>query len=55
MLDKLHAIKARWIEIGNEMNEPSAMSDMKKYIKLSKDYKELEPIVQAYDIYKVIS
>lgn len=52
MLDKLHAIKARWIEIGNEMNEPSAMSDMKKYIKLSKDYKELEPIVQAYDIYK---
>lgn len=52
MLDKLHAIKERWIEIGNEMNEPSAMSDMKKYIKLSKDYKELEPIVQAYDIYK---
>lgn len=52
MLDKLHAIKERWIEIGNEMNEPSAMSNMKKYIKLSKDYKELEPIVQAYDIYK---
>jgi peptide chain release factor 1 len=52
MLDKLQAIKERWEEIGNEMNEPSAMSDMKKYIKLSKDYKELEPIVQAYNIYK---
>lgn len=52
MLDKLHAIKDRWIAIGNEMNEPSAMSDMKKYIKLSKDYKELQPIVEAYDIYK---
>lgn len=52
MLDKLHAIKVRWEAIGNEMNDPSAMSDMKKYIKLSKDYKELEPIVQAYEIYK---
>ncbi len=52
MLDKLHAIKDRWIEIGNEMNEPSAMSNMKKYIKLSKDYKELQPIVEAYEVYK---
>ena len=52
MLDKLEAIKVRWEAIGNEMNDPSAMSDMKKYIKLSKDYKELEPIVKAYEIYK---
>lgn len=52
MLDKLQAIKERWEAIGNEMNDPSAMSDMKKYIKLNKDYKELEPIVQAYEVYK---
>lgn len=52
MLDKLQAIKERWISIGEEMNDPSAMSDMKKYIKLNKDYKELEPIVTEYEIYK---
>jgi len=52
MLKKLQAIKERWISIGKEMNEPSAMSDMKKYIKLNKDYKELESIVKEYEIYK---
>ena len=54
MLDKLQAIKVRWESIREEMNDPSAMSDMKKYIKLSKDYKELEPIVKSYEIYKNI-
>jgi len=52
MLDKLKAIKNRWENIGKEMNDPNVMSDMKKYIKLNKDYKELEPIVQAYEVYK---
>ena len=54
MLDKLEAIKVRWENIGNEMNDPSAMQDMKKYIKLNKDYKELEPIVKAYEEYKLV-
>ena len=54
MLDKLEAIKVRWEGIGNEMNDPSAMQDMKKYIKLNKDYKELEPIVKAYEEYKLV-
>jgi peptide chain release factor 1 len=33
------------------MSEPSAMADMKKFVQLNKDYKELEPIVKAYDEY----
>ncbi len=52
MLDKLQAIKVRWESIREEMNDPAAMADMKKYIKLNKDYKELEPIVDAYEVYK---
>lgn len=52
MLDKLEAIKLRWESILNEMNNPSIISDMKKYIKLNKDFKELEPIVKAYKLYK---
>lgn len=33
------------------MSDPDAMSDMKKYIKLNKDYKDLQPIVDAYKEY----
>ncbi|MDP4281128.1 MAG: peptide chain release factor 1 [Bacteroidota bacterium] len=54
MLDKLEAIKLKFEEIQNEMNDPSVMSDMKHFIKLSKDYKELLPIMEAYDKYRTI-
>ncbi len=52
MLKKLEAIHKRFLEIEEEMNNPSVMSDMKKYIKLSKDYKELQRIIKAYFEYK---
>ena len=52
MIDKLKAIYQRFNEIGEQMNEPSVMSDMKKFIKLNKDYKELQPIVEPYKEYK---
>ena len=52
MLDKLEAIYKRFIEIGEKMNEPDVMSDMKNFIKLNKDYKDLQPIVEAYKEYK---
>jgi peptide chain release factor 1 len=54
MLDKLEAIYKRWEEIGRQIAEPEVMSDMKRYIKLSKDYKELQPIVDAYKEYKLV-
>jgi len=48
ILDKLEAIKNRYEEIATQMNDPSVMNDMKRYVKLNKDYKELEPVVTAY-------
>ena len=27
------------------MSDPAVMSDMKKFVKLNKDYKDLEPVV----------
>jgi peptide chain release factor 1 len=54
MLDKLEAIKVRYEDIQIQMNEPSVMSDMKNYIKLNKDYKELQPIMEAFEVYKTI-
>jgi peptide chain release factor 1 len=52
MLEKLEAIFKRYQEIEEKMNDPSVVADMKKFIKLNKDYKELQPIVSAYKEYK---
>ena len=52
MLDKLEAIKERFEEVGRLMVEPDAMSDMKHFSKLSKEYKDLERLVSKYDGYR---
>ena len=54
ILDKLEVVKNRWEEISEQMNDPEVISDMKRYVKLNKDYKELEPLVTAYKEYKTI-
>jgi peptide chain release factor 1 len=54
LLKKLEAIHQRFLEIGEEMNKPDVLGDMKRYIKLGKDYKELEPIIAAYKKYALV-
>jgi peptide chain release factor 1 len=54
MLDKLQALKDRFIEVGQLIIQPEAMSDMSKYTKLNKEYKDLEKIVTLYDEYKLV-
>ena len=34
------------------MNDPQVTADMKRFVKLSKDYKDLQPVVDAYYEYK---
>ncbi len=55
MLDKLEAIYNRYLGIEQQINDPAVMSDMKNYIRLSKDYKELQPVVAAYKQYKLLT
>ncbi len=54
MLDKLRAIKDRWKEVENELANPDTISDMKRFAKLNKEYKDLGKIVDQYHIYKNI-
>lgn len=54
MLDKLEAIYTRYKEIEEQMNDPQVTADMKRYVKLSKDYKDLQPVVKAYHEYKAL-
>ena len=51
MIDKLETLKARFEEVGQLLVQPDAMTDMKHYSKLNKEYKDLEKIVTVYDEY----
>ena len=56
MIDNLEDIKSRFEEVGQLLIQPDVMSDMSNYSKLSKEYKDLEKIVQKYNAYsKVLS
>ena len=51
-LDRLTGIKIRFEEVGQMITDPEIISDMKRYIQLNKEYKNLEPIVKAYNEFK---
>ena len=52
MIDKLEAIKVRFEDVSKLIVEPDVIADMKKYVKLNKEYKDLESIVSVYNEYK---
>lgn len=54
MLDKLHIIFERYEEVGRMITDPEIIADMQRYVKLNKEYKDLEPIVEAYKRYKSV-
>ncbi|MEO1219113.1 MAG: peptide chain release factor 1 [Bacteroidota bacterium] len=51
MLDKLEAIKNRYLEVGELLAQASVMADIKQYTALSKEYKDLTRVVEVYDQY----
>lgn len=52
LLDKLEAINSRFKEVAQQITDPDVISDMKRYIQLNKEYKDLEEIVEVYHEYK---
>lgn len=52
LLDKLEGLKEKYADIARQIADPETMADMKRYVQLNKDYKELEPIIAAGDKYK---
>ena len=51
MLDKLEGIKARFEELGVALSNPEIVNDNKKYKQLSKEYRNLEKIVNVRNEY----
>ena len=54
ILRKLEGVKTRFQEVSRQISESGITSDMKRFIKLNKEYKDLEPVVEAYEQYKNI-
>jgi peptide chain release factor 1 len=54
ILERLEGVKARFVEVGELLTQPDILSDMDRYVKLSKEYKDLQPIIEAYEKYKLI-
>ncbi|MFT6982452.1 MAG: peptide chain release factor 1 [Crocinitomicaceae bacterium] len=52
LLQKLEAINYRFIEVGTLIVDPDIIVDMKRYVKLTKEYKDLEELVKVYKKYK---
>lgn len=52
LLNKLQAIEYRFIEVSNLIVDPAIIADMQRYVKLNKEYKDLEEIVTVYKTYK---
>ena len=52
LLQKLEAIHIRFVEVGKLIVDPEIIGDMKRYVKLNKEYKDLEEIDQVYKKYK---
>ena len=52
MLDKLRIVKQRYDEVSDLIIQPDIIMDQKRYVKLSKEYKDLGDVVKRGDEYQ---
>ncbi len=53
ILNRLDGLKMKFEEIGQQMTDPEVICDMKKFVPLNKEYKELKPIVETSDKFRI--
>lgn len=54
LIEKLDLLVIRFEEIGKLITDPTVIADMKRFVKLNKEYRELEDIAKARDSYQII-
>ncbi len=52
LLTKLDHIKERWQQVELKLSDPEVISDMKRFVKLNKEYSDLGEIVKVYEKYR---
>ena len=51
MQDKLDALQQRFHEVNDLIIQPDIIADQKRYVKLTREYKDLKPLVEAREKY----
>ena len=54
MIEKLKLVENRFVELGELIIQPDIMSDQKKYIQISKEYKDIKKIIDKGQVYKTL-
>lgn len=54
MLDKLQAIREKYVYLEEQLSDPGIVADMEKSKKVNKEYKKLQPIIQAATKYEKV-
>ena len=54
ILDKLEGLASRFEEVSTLITDPAVISDMKRFVKLNKEYHDLEKILSAQQRYKTL-
>ena len=52
ILSRLEGVRQRFEEVGQLITDPAIIADMKRYVKLNQEYKQLEPVVEAMNTYR---
>lgn len=52
MVAQLSTIYERFVHLEEQLSNPEVVSDMSKFTKLNKEYRDLEPLVSAYKTYQ---
>ena len=47
LLQKLDDLEARFHEVSLLITDPAVIADMKRFVKLNREYRDLEPVVAA--------
>ena len=54
LVEKIMGLTEKYQALQAQLADPEVMTDMKKYVQLSKDYKELSPVIKAGMAYKKV-
>ncbi len=54
MIDKLQTLKDKFDNIAERLSDPALIANQKQYTQLNREYKELQPIIDAFEKYKVV-
>lgn len=52
MIEKLSSLYIKYQNMGTQLSDPKVVADQKKYAQLSREYKELQKIAEAYLAYR---